>query len=49
MLTPQQFCAWQQVTRRWFSARSSTLPGVVIESRKQIRIHPRTYLDKRTA
>lgn len=47
MLTPDQFCLWQQVGRDWFGARVRQLPGVIRESRKQVRIHPRTYLDKR--
>ena len=46
MLTPDQFCAWQQVSREWFGSRIGILPGVIRESRKAIRIHPRTYLDE---
>lgn len=48
MLTPEQFCTWQDVTRDWFSARKNNLPGVVIHSRKMVRIHPRTYLERST-
>lgn len=47
MLTPDQFCVWQQVKRDWFKARIHTLPGVVAHSRKMVRIHPRTYLEKK--
>ena len=46
MLTPEQFCAWRGVGREWFGSRIGMLPGVIRESRKAIRIHPRTYLDK---
>lgn len=44
LLTPDQFCAWAGVGRRWFSARVDRLPGVVMHSRQFIRVHPRTYL-----
>ena len=46
MLTPQQFCVWQGITTRWWSARRKTLPGVHVQSRQHIRIHPRTYIAK---
>jgi hypothetical protein len=46
MLTPEQFCIWQQVGRAWFSRRSCTLPGVIRRSREFVRIHPRTFLSK---
>lgn len=46
MLTPDQFCIWQQVGRAWFKARRKKLPGVKIHSREMIRIHPRTYLER---
>lgn len=49
MLSPDQFCRWQQVGRAWFSKRLATLPGVVSESREHCRIHPRTYLEKRVS
>jgi hypothetical protein len=44
MLTPEQFCLWQQVKRRWLTHRPR-LKGLVHHSREMIRIHPRTYLD----
>ncbi len=44
MLTPDQFCVWQQVSRDWLAARARVLPGVVAHSRKNVRIHPRNYL-----
>lgn len=47
MLTPDQFCEWQQVSRAWWSKRSATLPGVKRVSRSMVRIHPRTYLEGR--
>lgn len=44
MLTPAQFCTWQNVSRQWFSSRLRLLPGVCKHSRQMVRIHPRTYL-----
>lgn len=46
LLTRQEFCIWQRCGRNWFTARKSTLPGVIIQSRDMVRIHPRTYLEK---
>lgn len=46
MLTPEQFCIWQQVSRQWLTARKSSLPGVSIRGRNMVRIHPRTYIDR---
>lgn len=48
MLTPEQFCIWQQVSRDWFAARKDKLPGVIEHTREMVRIHPRTYLEKST-
>lgn len=45
MLTPEQFCVWQQVGVDWFSRRQAKLPGVIAHSRKMVRIHPRTYIE----
>lgn len=45
-LTVEQFCRWQQVSRDWFKARKRKLAGVQIHSRKMVRIHPRTFLEK---
>lgn len=46
MLTPEQFCVWRGVSRRWFGANANSLPGVICESRNNKRIHPRTYLTR---
>ena len=47
MLTVEQAAIWQQVPLATFRKRLASMPGVVRESRKFIRIHPRTYLQKR--
>lgn len=47
LLTVEQFAAWRQVKPSTVRRQLPTLPGVVRESRKDIRIHPRTYLDAR--
>jgi len=44
MLTPEQFAIWQQITPVIARDRIPSMPGAVIESRKCVRIHPRTYL-----
>jgi hypothetical protein len=46
LLTPEQYCIWQQCCRAWFSARKHHMRGVIIHSRDMVRVHPRTYLDK---
>lgn len=46
MLTPEQFCTWQQVKPTWL-ARRPRLFGRLKESREMQRIHPRTYLAKK--
>lgn len=46
LLTPEQFCLWQQVKRSWFAYRKDKLPGVIEHTREMVRIHPRTYLEK---
>jgi hypothetical protein len=43
LMTVEQFAAWQQVNEREVRKRLHSLPGVVRESRKWVRIHPRTY------
>jgi hypothetical protein len=45
MLTAEQFCTWQKVSRGWFSARAGSLPGVLSHSQQMTRIHPRSYID----
>jgi len=47
LLTPEQFAEWQQLPLATVRKRLATMPGVVRESRKCIRIHPRTYLEAR--
>jgi hypothetical protein len=46
LLTREEFCIWQRRGRNWFAAWRRRLPGVIVHSKKNIRIHPRTYLDK---
>ncbi len=46
LLTREEFCIWRRVGLNWFSARRGRLPGVINESRKSARVHPRTYLEK---
>lgn len=47
LLTPAQFAAWIGETESWVRRRLASMPGVIRESRKHIRIHPRTYLERR--
>ena len=47
LLTPAQFAIWIGESESWVRRRLASLPGVIRESRKHIRIHPRTYLEKR--
>lgn len=47
MLTVRQFCIWQMFDLRWFGKRKYRMPGVVRETNKIVRIHPRTYLERR--
>ena len=46
LITREEFCIWQRCGRNWFAARKHLLPGVIVQSRKSIRVHPRTYLEK---
>lgn len=46
LLTPDEFCTWQKCERDWFTARRHNLPGIIRHSKKHVRIHPRTYLEK---
>ena len=46
-MTLAQFARWLGVDERWVRKRLRLLPGVIIESRETVRIHPRTYLDAR--
>jgi hypothetical protein len=47
LLTPAQFAQWLGESESWVRRRLGSLPGVIREGRKHIRIHPRTYLEKR--
>ena len=47
LLTVEQFAAWTQTPLRTVRARLASMPGVIRESRKCVRIHPRTYLETR--
>jgi hypothetical protein len=45
LLTVEQFAAWVQSPVSTVRKRLFMTPGVIRESRKSIRIHPRTYLE----
>ena len=47
LLTVEEFAAWVKTPLRTVRARLATMPGVIRESRKCVRIHPRTYLEMR--
>jgi hypothetical protein len=47
LLSPAQFGRWIGESESWVRRRLGSIPGVIRESRKHIRIHPRTYLEKR--
>jgi len=47
LLTPADFGRWIGESESWVRRRLGSIPGVIRESRKHIRIHPRTYLEKR--
>ena len=47
LLTPAQFAQWVGETESWVRRQLAILPGVIREGRKHVRIHPRTYLEKR--
>ena len=46
-MTVGEFATWLGVGEGWVRKRLRLLPGVIIESREMVRIHPRTYLDGR--
>ena len=48
-MTIGEFAAWLGVGEGWVRKRLRLLPGVIIESRETVWIHPRTYLDGRLA
>jgi len=47
VLTVEQFAAWQQTPVATIRKKLAVMPGVIRESRKHVRIHPRTYLETR--
>jgi hypothetical protein len=47
LLTPAQFAQWIGESESWVRRHLASLPGVIREGRKHIRIHPRAYLEKR--
>lgn len=46
-MTLPEFARWLGVEEGWVRKRLRILPGVIIESREMVRVHPRTYLDLR--
>ncbi len=46
-MTIPEFARWIGVKQCWVRRRLRLLPGVIVESREVVRIHPRTYLDGR--
>jgi hypothetical protein len=47
LLTLPQAAQWLDVSPSWLRKRARVLPGVVIESAKVKRFHPRSYLERR--
>jgi hypothetical protein len=45
LLTVEQFSVWQQSPESTTRKRLSVTPGVIRQSRKSVRIHPRTFLE----
>ncbi len=45
LLTPEQFAVWQQIAESTVRAMLPTMKGVITRTRKNIRIHPRTFLE----
>ncbi len=48
LLTREEFCKWKRVSLEWLKPRVDMIPGVVKESNKVFRVHPRTYLELST-
>ena len=48
LMTVPEFAVWLGVSELWVRKRLRLMPGVIRESRKTVRIHPRTYLESRT-
>jgi len=47
LLTVEEFADWVKTPVATVRKRLATMPGVIRESRKCVRIHPRTYLEMR--
>ncbi len=47
LLTVDQFATWRQIALTTAKKKLPVTPGVIAESREDIRVHPRTYLDMR--
>ena len=45
-MTIEEFSEFLNVDVSWVRRRLRTLPGVIRHSRKMVRIHARTYLEK---
>jgi len=45
LLTPGQFAIWQQINESTVRSAFPKTKGVIKRSRKQILIHPRTFLE----
>lgn len=46
LLTVEQFAMWRQKDPRSVRDEMPLTPGRIVTSRKDIRIHPRTYLER---
>lgn len=46
LLTVEQFAVWRQVKESTARAALAVTSGVIKRSREDVRIHPRTYLEK---
>jgi hypothetical protein len=49
LMTVEEFAQWQRMAPKTVRRHLHKIPGVIRESREWVRIHPRTYLAKRTA
>jgi hypothetical protein len=46
-MTLSGFAKWLGIGEEWVRKRLRLLPGVIVESREMVRVHPMTYLDAR--
>lgn len=44
---PDQAAQWLGVSVDWMRKRGTRFPGVIVESRKVVLFHPRTYIERR--